>query len=37
MSVSGYWRLGRTEDRWQAEKREWNAAVDAEEQGLAVG
>ncbi|SFP57640.1 NADPH-dependent ferric siderophore reductase, contains FAD-binding and SIP domains [Geodermatophilus dictyosporus] len=36
MSVSGYWRLGRTEDRWQAEKREWNAAVEAEERGLAL-
>jgi NADPH-dependent ferric siderophore reductase len=37
MSVSGYWRLGSTEDRWQAEKREWNAAVEAEDQGLPVG
>ncbi len=36
MSVSGYWRLGRTEDGWQAEKPEWNAAVEAEEQGLTV-
>ncbi|MGY1608644.1 siderophore-interacting protein [Geodermatophilus sp. SYSU D00700] len=36
MSVSGYWRLGSTEDRWQAEKREWNAAVEAEEVGLGV-
>jgi NADPH-dependent ferric siderophore reductase len=36
MSVSGYWRLGSTEDRWQAEKREWNAAVEAEEAGLGV-
>ncbi len=37
LSVSGYWRLGSTEDRWQAEKREWNAAVEAEDAGLAVG
>ncbi|GAB3191894.1 siderophore-interacting protein [Geodermatophilus arenarius] len=36
LSVSGYWRVGSTEDRWQAEKREWNAAVEAEEQGLGV-
>ncbi len=36
LSVSGYWRLGSTEDRWQAEKREWNAAVEAEESGLGV-
>jgi NADPH-dependent ferric siderophore reductase len=36
LSVSGYWRVGRTEDRWQAEKPEWNAAVEAEEQGLSV-
>jgi NADPH-dependent ferric siderophore reductase len=35
LSVSGYWRIGRTEDRWQAEKPEWNAAVEAEESGLA--
>ena len=34
MSVSGYWRLGRTEDRWQAEKPEWNAAVEADEAAL---
>ncbi|NEK59168.1 siderophore-interacting protein [Geodermatophilus sabuli] len=37
MSVSGYWRLGRTEDRWQAEKRDWNAAVEAEDQSVTVG
>ncbi|MGY1814538.1 siderophore-interacting protein [Blastococcus sp. SYSU D00820] len=36
LSVSGYWRMGRTEDRWQAEKPEWNAAVEADEQGVAV-
>ena len=36
LSVSGYWRIGRTEDRWQAEKPEWNAAVEAEEQSLSV-
>jgi NADPH-dependent ferric siderophore reductase len=36
MSASGYWRLGRTDEAWRAEKREWNAAVEAEEQGLGV-
>jgi NADPH-dependent ferric siderophore reductase len=34
-SISGYWRRGDTEDRWQAGKREWNAAVEAEERTLA--
>jgi NADPH-dependent ferric siderophore reductase len=33
-SISGYWRVGDTEDRWQAGKREWNAQVEAEEQAL---
>jgi NADPH-dependent ferric siderophore reductase len=36
-SISGYWRLGRTEDRWQAEKPQWNAEVEAAEQTLAAG
>jgi NADPH-dependent ferric siderophore reductase len=36
-SISGYWRRGRTEDRWQAEKRDWNAEVEAAEQTLAAG
>ena len=36
-SISGYWRLGRTEDRWQAEKQEWNVEVEAAEQTLAAG
>ncbi|WP_104526313.1 siderophore-interacting protein [Blastococcus atacamensis] len=30
-SISGYWRRGDTEDRWQATKREWNARIEAEE------
>jgi NADPH-dependent ferric siderophore reductase len=34
-SVSGYWRRGDTEDRWQATKREWNAAIEAEETAVA--
>jgi NADPH-dependent ferric siderophore reductase len=32
-SISGYWRRGDTEDRWQAGKRERNAAIEAEEAG----
>lgn len=31
LSVSGYWRLGRDEDGWQASKAEWNQNVAAEE------
>lgn len=30
-SISGYWRRGDTEDRWQAGKQEWNAAIEAED------
>ncbi|HEX2076014.1 MAG TPA: siderophore-interacting protein [Geodermatophilus sp.] len=37
LSVSGYWRLGRTDESWRAEKAAWNSAVEAEEQALAVG
>ncbi|MCZ2815188.1 siderophore-interacting protein [Modestobacter sp. VKM Ac-2984] len=33
-SISGYWRRGRTEDRWQSEKPAWNAEVEAAEQAL---
>ena len=36
-SISGYWRLGRTEDRWQAEKPAWNAEVEAAEQAVLAG
>ena len=32
LSVSGYWRLGHDEDGWQASKREWNAAIEAEQE-----
>lgn len=31
VSISGYWRLGHDEDRWQATKREWNQKVEAEQ------
>jgi NADPH-dependent ferric siderophore reductase len=33
-SISGYWRRGDSEDRWQAGKREWNAAIEAEDAAL---
>ncbi|AJE86659.1 siderophore-interacting protein [Streptomyces albus] len=32
LSISGYWRLGHNEDRWQASKRDWNAEVEAEQE-----
>lgn len=31
VSISGYWRIGMTEDQWQASKREFNAKIEAEE------
>jgi NADPH-dependent ferric siderophore reductase len=31
VSISGYWRLGHDEDRWQSTKREWNSQVEAEQ------
>jgi len=33
LSISGYWRLGHDEDRWQSTKRDWNRAVEAEQDG----
>lgn len=30
-SISGYWRLGMTEDQWQGSKREFSEAMEAEE------
>jgi NADPH-dependent ferric siderophore reductase len=36
LSASGYWRLGRTDERWRTEKAEWVAAVEADEQRLPV-
>lgn len=32
VSISGYWRKGHDEDRWQATKKDWNRQVE-EEQG----
>ena len=29
-SVSGYWRLGRDDETWRAEKRQWKAEVEAD-------
>ncbi|MEV5547049.1 siderophore-interacting protein [Streptomyces sp. NPDC052309] len=36
LSISGYWRLGHNEDGWQASKREWNARIEAEQEGGAT-
>ncbi|MER6079850.1 siderophore-interacting protein [Streptomyces sp. NPDC001833] len=36
LSISGYWRLGHNEDGWQASKREWNARIEAEQEGGAA-
>ena len=36
LSVSGYWRLGDDDEGWRAGKREWNAAVEAEESAGSV-
>ncbi|MFC4907163.1 siderophore-interacting protein [Actinomadura gamaensis] len=32
ISISGYWRVGRDEDGWQAGKRAWNQQVEQEEE-----
>ena len=36
LSVSGYWRTGRTEEGWRDDKPAWNAAVASDEAALAV-
>ncbi|MFG3012766.1 siderophore-interacting protein [Streptomyces cinerochromogenes] len=36
LSISGYWRLGHNEDGWQASKRDWNARIEAEQEGVAA-
>lgn len=36
-SISGYWRLGHDEDRWQATKREWNSEVEREQDASPAG
>jgi len=37
LSISGYWRLGHDEDRWQATKRDWNRQVEEEQDSQPVG
>ena len=32
LSISGYWRTGHDEDGWQSSKRDWNRAVEAEQE-----
>ncbi|MGW7110328.1 siderophore-interacting protein [Streptomyces xanthophaeus] len=32
LSISGYWRLGETDEGWRAIKRDWNATVEAEQE-----
>jgi NADPH-dependent ferric siderophore reductase len=32
LSISGYWRLGHSDEDWRAVKREWNAQVEAEQE-----
>ncbi|GAA1945939.1 siderophore-interacting protein [Kitasatospora viridis] len=32
LSVSGYWRLGQSDEAWRAAKRDWNAQVEAEQE-----
>ncbi|MFJ6631523.1 siderophore-interacting protein [Streptomyces sp. NPDC091376] len=33
LSISGYWRLGKSDEAWRAIKREWNAEVEREQEG----
>jgi NADPH-dependent ferric siderophore reductase len=32
LSISGYWRLGQSDEAWRVAKREWNAQVEAEQE-----
>ncbi|MFE3654857.1 siderophore-interacting protein [Streptomyces sp. NPDC059165] len=32
LSISGYWRLGKSDEAWRAIKREWNAEVEREQE-----
>ncbi|GAB2933279.1 siderophore-interacting protein [Rhodococcus aerolatus] len=36
LSASGYWRRGRTDEAWRAEKPAWKAAVAADDEALPV-
>ncbi|MFV0130744.1 siderophore-interacting protein [Streptomyces sp. HMX112] len=33
LSISGYWRLGQSDEAWRAVKREWNEQVEREQEG----
>jgi NADPH-dependent ferric siderophore reductase len=35
LSASGYWRRGRTDEDWRAEKKDWKRAVDEDDAALA--
>lgn len=35
LSISGYWRLGQTDEAWRAAKREWNDQVEREQESAA--
>jgi NADPH-dependent ferric siderophore reductase len=37
LSISGYWRAGRTDERWRAEKADWNREAEREEEQYAGG
>ncbi|MFI5863223.1 siderophore-interacting protein [Streptomyces sp. NPDC051546] len=37
LSISGYWRLGETDEGWRAIKRDWNAQVEAEQERPLAG
>ncbi|MTD15382.1 siderophore-interacting protein [Nakamurella sp. YIM 132087] len=36
LSISGYWRVGATEDLWQSSKPQWNAEADAADRAAGV-
>ncbi|MDN3293628.1 siderophore-interacting protein [Streptomyces ficellus] len=36
LSISGYWRLGQSDEAWRAVKREWNEQVEREQEPAAV-
>ncbi|MET7621061.1 siderophore-interacting protein [Streptomyces sp. NPDC005408] len=35
LSISGYWRLGQSDEAWRAVKREWNEQVEREQERVA--
>ncbi|OKJ96934.1 FAD-binding protein [Streptomyces sp. CB03234] len=36
LSISGYWRLGQTDEAWRAVKRDWNEQVEREQENPAT-